>query len=69
VKSATGRAAVTVTGQSLEHPDLTPADIEKKQSNWWFLLVGGVMALVVEAGLSNRLSRKFGRGFLQMGPR
>jgi hypothetical protein len=69
VKSATGRAAVTATGQSLEHPDLTPEDIEKKQSIWWFLLLGAVLALVSEAALSNRLSKRFGRGFLQMGPR
>jgi len=66
VKTATGRAAVTATGQSLEHPDLTPEDIEKKQSIWWFLLLGGVLALVAEAGLSNRLSRRFGQGLLQV---
>jgi hypothetical protein len=67
--SVAGRAAVTPTGQSLEHPELTPADIEKKQSVWWFLLVGGALALLAEALLSNRLSRKFGVGFLQMGTR
>jgi hypothetical protein len=66
VKSATGRAAVTASGQSLEHPDLTPEDIEKKQSLWWFLLFAGVLALVTEAALSNRLSKRFGEGFLQM---
>jgi len=65
-KSVTGRAAVTTTGQSLEHPDLTPEDIEKKQSIWWFLLMGGVLALLTESALSNRLSQRFGTGFLQM---
>jgi hypothetical protein len=67
VGSATGKAAVTTSGQSLEHPDLTPADIEKKQSVWWFLLVGGLLALLAETLLSNRLSRRFGAGLLQMG--
>jgi len=63
VASATGRAAVTPTGQSLEHPQLTPEDVEKKQSWWWFLLVGGVIALLTEAAMSNRLSARFGAGF------
>jgi hypothetical protein len=33
---------------------------------WWFLLVGAVLALIAEALLSNRLSSRFGAGFLQM---
>jgi hypothetical protein len=49
----------------LEHPDLTPEDIEKRQAIWWFLLVGSVMALLAEAVLSNRLSKRFGVGLLQ----
>jgi hypothetical protein len=69
VAAATGRAAVTASGQSLEHPDLTPEDVEKKQTIWWFLLVAGVMALLAEGVLSNRLSRKFGVGLLQFGRR
>ena len=55
--SATGRAAVTPTGQSLERPEMTPTDMEKKQAFWWFLLVGGVLLLLAEAVLANRLSR------------
>jgi Aerotolerance regulator N-terminal/von Willebrand factor type A domain/CARDB len=62
VKSATGRAAVTATGQSLENPELTPEDIEKKQSIWWFLFFAGAIALLGEAVLSNRLSKRFGAG-------
>jgi Aerotolerance regulator N-terminal/von Willebrand factor type A domain len=63
VVSATGRpATVTGLGQSLEHPELTPADVEKKQRLWWFLLFAGVVALLGEALLSNRLSPKFGAG-------
>jgi hypothetical protein len=64
--SATGKAAaVTNAGQSLEHPELTPADIEKKQTIWWFLLLAGILALLGEAVLSNRLSQKFGAGLFQ----
>ena len=52
----------TGVGQSLEHPELTWADVEKKQRLWWFLLLAGVVALLGEAVLSNRLSPKFGAG-------
>jgi hypothetical protein len=57
---AIGRAAVTPTGQSLERPELAPVDIEKRQSLWWYLLVAGLVALLVEAVLSNRLSKSRG---------
>jgi hypothetical protein len=63
---ATGRAAVTTGGQSLEHPELAPSDIEKKQSLWWYLLVVGLFMLLAEAVLSNRLSKRFGIGIRQM---
>ena len=46
-----------LTGQSLERPELTAADIEKKQSVWWFLFLAGVVALVGEGLLANRWSR------------
>jgi hypothetical protein len=49
-------------GQSLENPDLTPAEKERQQSIWWFLLVAGLAALLIEAVLSNRLSRQPGAG-------
>jgi hypothetical protein len=66
VVTATGRAAaVTPTGQSLEHPELTPADIEKKQTVWWFLLLVGAAMLFAEGALSNRLSNRFGVGLVQ----
>jgi hypothetical protein len=61
VSQVTGRAAVTATGQSLERPDLTPADMEKKQSIWWFLLVAGAAVLLGESLLANRLSGRFKR--------
>jgi Aerotolerance regulator N-terminal/von Willebrand factor type A domain/CARDB len=69
VAAATGRAAVTATGQSLEQPELTPEDLEKKQGIWWFLLLAGVVALVSESLLSNRLSRRAGAGLLPAPPR
>jgi hypothetical protein len=69
VTSATGRpAAVTAIGQSLEHPELTPQDVEKKQRVWWYLLLAGALALLGEALLSNRLSSRFGAGLLQVQP-
>ena len=66
VATATGRAAVTPSGQSLEHPDLTPEDVEKKQALWWFLLVAGAAALLAEAVLSNRLSHRFGARLMEL---
>jgi hypothetical protein len=62
VATATGRAAVTTTGQSLENPELTPADIEKKQAVWWYLFAAGALLLLAEAVLANRLSKRFGFG-------
>jgi hypothetical protein len=54
----TGQGTVA-QGQSLDKPELTPADMEKRQSIWWFLLVAGLAALLAEAVLSNRLSKRF----------
>jgi hypothetical protein len=65
VAAATGHAAVTPSGQSLEHPDLTPADMEKHQAVWWFLFMAGALALFAEAMLANRLSGRAGLGALQ----
>ena len=62
VASATGKAAVTSTGQSLENPNLTPEDLEKKQAVWWYLLAAGATLLLLEAVLANRLSKRFGFG-------
>lgn len=62
VATATGRAAVTATGQSLENPELTPEDIEKKQGIWWYLFAAGAALLLAESVLANRLSKRFGFG-------
>lgn len=55
----TGRAAVVST-QAMDIEPLAPADMEKRQSIWWFLLVAGLVALLAEASLSNRLSTRAG---------
>jgi hypothetical protein len=62
VATATGRAAVTTAGQSLENPTLTREDMEKKQAVWWYLFAAGAALLLVEAVLANRLSKRFGFG-------
>jgi hypothetical protein len=58
VTSVAGQAAATASGGSLEDPELTPADIEKQQSVWWFLLLGAAAMLLGEATLANRLSNR-----------
>jgi len=62
VATATGHAAVTSSGQSLENPNLTPEDIEKKQAVWWYLFAAGAALLLAEAVVANRLSKRFGFG-------
>lgn len=53
----TGPTAVAA-GQAFDVPELTPVDMEKRQSFWWYLLVGGLAALLAEAVVSNWLSKK-----------
>ena len=62
VATATGRAAVTASGQSLENPEMTAEDIEKKQGIWWYLFAAGAVLLLSESVLANRLSKRFGFG-------
>lgn len=59
LSTVTGRPATTA-GAPMDVEPLTPAEMEKRQSIWWFLLVVGLVALLAEAALSNRLSRKAG---------
>jgi hypothetical protein len=37
---------------------MTREEAEKRQSLWWYLLVGGVLLLGAETLISNQLSRK-----------
>ena len=60
LSGATGGGTITPGGQSLEQAEVKPADIEKKQAVWWFLLVGGLVALLAESIVSNRLSQRAG---------
>jgi hypothetical protein len=53
-----GPGATGGGGPSLDEPAPTPADMEKKQSIWWFLLVAGLFALLAEALVSNRIAAK-----------
>ncbi len=55
VAAATGRAAGdrSVTSDR----ELLPEDLERRQTLWWFLLVGALGFLITETVVSNRLSR------------
>lgn len=53
-----GIAAGSPANAAMDLEPLTPAEMEKRQSIWWFLLVAGLVALLAEAALSNRLSRQ-----------
>jgi len=53
----TNRASVA-DEPSLEPAELTPLDMEKQQSLWWFLLVAGLAALFAESVLSNHQANK-----------
>lgn len=55
------RARVTGRAGGGEAPpptsDVLPADAERRQGIWWYLLLAGAAALVAEAWLANRLSK------------
>ncbi len=56
VAAVTGRAGGdrTVAGQR----QLQPEDLERRQTMWWYLLIGAMGFLATETVLSNRLSRR-----------
>jgi hypothetical protein len=56
--SATGQTATVAAGESYDRNASTPEDVEKRQSIWWYLLVAGLAALLIETAWSNRLSRQ-----------
>ena len=42
---------------SVDTAELSPDDLERHQSLWWYLLVGGFLLLATETAISNHLSR------------
>lgn len=56
VAAVTGRAAAAVTGTAAAPPTLTPEEAEKHQNLWWYLLVAGLVLLIAENVVANRLS-------------
>jgi hypothetical protein len=56
VAAVTGRARGndSTVGDDVE---VRPADLERRQAIWWYLLLAGVVILAAETLLSNRLSR------------
>jgi hypothetical protein len=57
VAAVTGRARATDAPTEAETAELRPADLERRQALWWYLLFAGVLLLAAETWLSNRLSR------------
>lgn len=57
VAAATGRAAAPETAAATGAVEVPAADFERRQSVWWYLLLGGILVLAAETILSNRLSR------------
>ena len=55
VAAVTGRAGGDEP--SVDVAELSPEDLERRQSLWWYLLVGGLLLLATETAISNRLSR------------
>jgi CHASE2 domain-containing sensor protein len=49
------RSAADAQAQAAEQ--LTPADLERRQGMWWYLLLVALLLLGAETLLSNRLSR------------
>ncbi len=63
VAKVTGRADGANAGKEQALADITPADAERRQGIWWYLLLLGAGVLVLESWLANRLSK--GPGIMQ----
>jgi hypothetical protein len=48
------------TASGSRHPDetISPAELERRQRTWWFLLLAALLVLGAETVLSNRLPRQ-----------
>ena len=57
VAKVTGRADAATAAKDKAPTDVTPADAEKRQGIWWYLLLLGAGVLVLESWLANRLSK------------
>ena len=55
LRSAILTTGTTRTAQAVD--STTPLENERRQSLWWYLLIGSVILLVAESFISNRLSR------------
>jgi hypothetical protein len=56
VAAVTGNAALAATAEA-GAAELTPAESERQQGLWWYLLLAGLVLLATEMVVSNRLSR------------
>jgi hypothetical protein len=52
--------APRTTASGSRHPDetISPAELERRQRTWWFLLLAALLVLGAETVLSNRLPRQ-----------
>ncbi|OFV93189.1 MAG: hypothetical protein A3G76_15275 [Acidobacteria bacterium RIFCSPLOWO2_12_FULL_65_11] len=57
VAAVTGRATQAAEAAVAPTP-LSPADAERRQALWWYLLLAGLALLAAETVISNRLSQK-----------
>ena len=56
VAAVTGRAAPSPQAQA-QAAEMSPSDLERSQSIWWYLLFAGLLLLAGETFLANQLSR------------
>jgi hypothetical protein len=58
-KELVAAATAVVPGKGVKSPDAvgTPAEQERRQTVWWYLLLGALVLLAAETVMSNRLSR------------
>jgi hypothetical protein len=58
VAAVTGQATQAAAQAGAAPDALSPADSEKRQALWWYLLLAGMLLLAAETVMSNRLSRR-----------